>query len=318
MPLNSTRGAGSAKGFGFTSGGVVPVDFDYLVVAGGAGGAVGLGGGGGAGGMRSSFPGGTKVTINKKLTTITVGSGGSAVPMAGFTGATVASVKGQDSSIGTDIVSAGGGTFQYGDFDPGTPATNPTNQAIRNGGSGCGVTHQQNGPVGIGNTPPTSPAQGFPGGPGGGSFAGSGGGGAGGAGNNGVTPGNPSNAAGPGGPGASNSISDSPVTYSGGGGGGGYNSSGGSGGGGGGGAGGAENVGGTPGSTNTGGAGGSPGAGGNPGTGTSGGSGIIYLRIPSANAPVSLAVAPGTNTLTTLSPSGDKLATFTVSGTLTI
>jgi hypothetical protein len=318
MPLNSTRGAGSAKGFGFTTGGVKPADFDYLVVAGGAGGAIGLGGGGGAGGMRSSFPGGTKVTISKKITTISVASGGAAAPMAAFTGPTVATARGGDSSIGTDIVSAGGGTFQYADFDPTTPGTSPVNQAIRNGGSGSGVTHQQNGPVGIGNTPPVSPSQGFPGGPGGGSFGASGGGGAGGAGVNGATPGHPSNAAGPGGPGANNSISDTSVTYSGGGGGGGYNSQGGSGGPGGGGAGGAENVGGTPGGPNTGGAGGSPGAGGNPGTGTSGGSGIVYLRIPSANAPVSLAVAPGTNTLTTLSPSGDKLATFTVSGTLTI
>jgi hypothetical protein len=29
-------------------------------------------------------------------------------------------------------------------------------------------------------------------------------------------------------------------------------------------------------------------------------------------------VSPGTNSLATLSPSGDKLATFTVSGTLTL
>ena len=29
MPLLSTRGAGSARGFGF-SGGIKPVDFDYL------------------------------------------------------------------------------------------------------------------------------------------------------------------------------------------------------------------------------------------------------------------------------------------------
>jgi hypothetical protein len=317
MPLLGSRGAGSAKGFGLTAGGVKPVDFDYLVVAGGAGGSIGLGGGAGAGGMRSSFPGGTKVTINQKVTTITVGAGGAAVAM-NPTGPTVLSVKGQDSSIGATLISAGGGTFQYAGFDPATPDTNPVNQAIRDGGSGSGVTHQQSGPVGIGNTPPTSPPQGYPGGPGGGSFGASGGGGAGGTGNNGATPGNPSNAAGPGGSGASNSISDSSVTYAGGGGGGGYNSSGGSGGPGGGGSGGAENNGGTPGSVNTGGGAGSPGAGSNPGTGTSGGSGIIYLRIPAANAPVSLAVAPGTNTLTTLAPSGDKLATFTVSGTLTI
>jgi hypothetical protein len=83
MPIKSSRGAASAKGFGLTAGGGSPVEFDYLVVAGGGGGgsaqnpAGGHGGGGGAGGYRTSFPGGTKVKLNPKDYTITVGGGGS-------------------------------------------------------------------------------------------------------------------------------------------------------------------------------------------------------------------------------------------------
>ena len=49
-----------------------------------------------------------------------------------------------------------------------------------------------------------------------------------------------------------------------------------------------------------------------------GGSGIIIVRFPATTAPSSLAVAPGANSLATDSPSGDKIATFTVSGTLTV
>ena len=60
MPLLSTRGAGSARGFGF-GGGKKPLQVDYLVVAGGGGGSNFAGGG--AGGHRSSFPGGTKIEI---------------------------------------------------------------------------------------------------------------------------------------------------------------------------------------------------------------------------------------------------------------
>jgi hypothetical protein len=43
---------------------VCTCSFDYLVVAGGgAGGGPKTGGGGGAGGYRTSFPGGTKITL---------------------------------------------------------------------------------------------------------------------------------------------------------------------------------------------------------------------------------------------------------------
>ena len=45
-----------------------------------------------------------------------------------------------------------------------------------------------------------------------------------------------------------------------------------------------------------------------------GGSGIVIVKAPSS---ATLAVAPGTNTTGT-HPDGGKLATFTVSGTLTV
>ena len=52
MPINSTRGAASAKAFGFTAGSG-PIFANFLLVAGGAGGGHGYrGGGGGGGGMR--------------------------------------------------------------------------------------------------------------------------------------------------------------------------------------------------------------------------------------------------------------------------
>tara|TARA_R110000822_G_scaffold88654_1_gene205290 strand:+ start:187 stop:1059 length:873 start_codon:yes stop_codon:yes gene_type:complete len=290
MPLLGSRGAGSAKGFGFSGGGVAPVDFDYLVVAGGGAGQQPLGGGGGGGGHRSSFPGGTKITVNTKTTDITVGAGG----VGPFPGG-----HGVDSSVGAFLVSAGGGAMRSG--------TDPADSACRDGGSGAGQTHQQTAFTGLGNTPPVSPSQGYPGGPGGGSFGASGGGGAGAAGNNGTVPGNPTNNSGPGGSGASNSITGSSVTRAGGGGGGPYTAGGGSGGSGGGGS--AD----TAGSVNTGGGGGGPNPGGSP---VSGGSGIVYLRVPTALAPATMEISPGTNTITDVG--ADKLLTFTVSGTLTI
>ena len=75
MPLQSTRGAGSAKGFGLTSGSK-KFDVDYLVVAGGGGTNGNRSGGGGAGGYRTTFPGGTKITLSPGSTPITVGGGG--------------------------------------------------------------------------------------------------------------------------------------------------------------------------------------------------------------------------------------------------
>ena len=177
---------------------------DYLVVAGGAGGGKSDGGGGGAGGYRES-PG----TASGCYTTsplgaapavalpvaggpypITIGGGGAGYPPAGPVGGP--GVVGNPSTFSC-ITSAGGGTGSGG---PGPQAGGP-------GGSGGGSF----GPAaaGVGNDPPTNPAQGQPGGlgPGGGG----GGGGATVAGSTGPSP-----AAG--GAGATTCITGSPITKS--------------------------------------------------------------------------------------------------------
>ena len=68
--------------FNMPNSGPAPGQVDYLVVAGGGGGGGGpRAGGGGAGGYRTSFPGGTKLTITKGSSTpITVGGGGAGGP----------------------------------------------------------------------------------------------------------------------------------------------------------------------------------------------------------------------------------------------
>ena len=94
-------------GFGSGVGGSVPVDVDYLVVAGGGGGGGGGsadGGGAGAGGFRTSFPGGTKITVEAGDTAITVGAAGAGQSVNGQFGA-----KGGNSIIASLITSLGGG-----------------------------------------------------------------------------------------------------------------------------------------------------------------------------------------------------------------
>jgi hypothetical protein len=73
-------------------------------------------------------------------------------------------------------------------------------------------------------------------------------------------------------------------------------------------------IGGSDGTVNTGGGGG---GGGQTTPSKSGGSGIVIVRAP---GPSNLSASPGTNTVTTLpAPAGGcKVATFTVSGTLTV
>jgi len=306
MPILVTRGAGSAKGFGLTAGGGPPVEFDYLVVAGGGGGgsavnpAGGHGGAGGAGGVRTSFPGGTKISLKPDVYTITVGSGGT----GGMSPGTVPSTQGQ-ASVVSNITSAGGGRGAYaGEGDPASP------NSILDGGSGGGMYYSG---YGFGNVPPTSPPQGNNGWSlqGMTSNGGAGGGGAGGAAATSYGP----QTGGPGGSGAVSNIDGNPVTYGGGGGGGVYGmgwsgGSGGPGGGGPGGGGGNPGPAATPGSTNTGGGGG---GGGQQQPGGQGGSGKIILR----GAPTDkFSVAPGTNTVQT-NPTF-KLAIFNVSGTLTV
>ena len=175
-------------------------DVEYLVVGGGGGGGTGTDapgygrGAGGAGGYRTNF-GGTVITFTPGITyTATIGGGGAA------------STNGVDSSLAgsdiTNIVSAGGGS-----------GTNAAGQA---GGSGGGGT--QSGAGGAGNTPSTSPAQGFAGGSAAGMDQAAGGGGASEVGESVSTP---SGDGGDGGDGAANAITGTSITYAGGGGGGG-------------------------------------------------------------------------------------------------
>jgi len=223
MPLNSTRGAGSAKGFGFTAGSAGPfvsatggtvltcgdykihvftgpgsfvvssagkptgsTTVEYLVVGGGGGGGV-YGGGGGAGGFRQSYPnpatGGFPITATSFP--ITVGAGGVDCQPPQDTG-----IPGNNSIFST-ITSAGGGG--------GRGYEAPTGGNGGSGGGGGASTVIPSNPGGSGNTPPVSPSQGNPGGTGnfGPRRSGGGGGGASTAGSAGPS----SGPAGPGGPG---------------------------------------------------------------------------------------------------------------------
>ena len=114
-------------------------------------------------------------------------------------------------------------------------------------------------------------------------------------------------------PGKANTITNSSVTYAGGGAGGNYPNGSSSGGAGGGGSSGPGVC--NAGTDNTGGGGGAGFS--NTGSGGAGGSGIVVVRFPGSTC---AAVAPGTNSIATLpSPAGGcKVASFTVSGTLTI
>ncbi len=289
---------------------------DYLVVGGGGSGGSQSGGGAGAGGYRASGYGpaplqGSVAKITPGDYTITVGAGG-----AGKGGpAHPVSPSEQPGSQGTDSVfdtitatGGGAGVHQLTDMPNGR------------GGSGGGGTCNSGSFSEIdanGNTPPTDPVQGHPGGRGALlSPGGSGGGGGGGATVKGTAASGGS--AGAGGAGAPNNINGSCTTYAGGGGGA-YDSRnpgtgpgpGGAGGGTAGvGSGNSANAG-----ANTGGGsgGGNYGPGGTGGSGN-GGSGIVIVRGPSSTT---FSVAPGTNSTST-HPGGDKLATFTVSGTLTV
>ena len=180
---------------------------EYLVVAGGGSGggttgsADGSGGGGGAGGYRS-------VTLTVTPGTaygVTVGAGG----VAGSPGGT--DMQGADSVFST-ITSAGGGAGGGGAW-PGPQS----GVAGGSGGGGMGwYTTTYNG--GAGNTPATSPSQGFAGGnnpvAGGPEYAqGSGGGGSSGRGVDGSTASGTNSTFAGGGAGTTNNITGSYVTY---------------------------------------------------------------------------------------------------------
>ena len=198
---------------------------DYLVVAGGGGGGSSVpgyyaGGGGGAGGFRESVPSPAAWTASPIANpgnarpvivqgySIVVGGGG-----AGGAGpGSCSGVQGSTSTF-SDIDSAGGGS---GGKSTGGPGGAEAGGSGGSGGAGGGNNPGATG--GAGNTPPTSPAQGFIGGGGsgsptapapGGSGVGGGGGGALGQGLD-ATPGYGM----AGGPGATTCISGSPLTKS--------------------------------------------------------------------------------------------------------
>ena len=272
----------------------------YVVVAGGAGGGLAnvpsggysSGGGGGAGGYRetkspvtpytaSPLDGyatpGNRITVTATPYPITVGGGG-----GGSSSFVTPGISGGLSTFDS-ITSAGGG----GGASQQAPA-----QGVA-GGSGGGGAYQAE-TAGVGNTPPTTPAQGFPGGdsnaPGCYPTRGANGGGGGGA----TADGGDTVAAkgGDGGAGATSSIDGTPTARAGGGGGGAYicspaglsgSGAGGTGGGGPGGcsAGSLNTAPGSAGTQYTGGGGGggsTKGPDSGPSTGGGGGSGIVIIR----------------------------------------
>jgi len=291
MPLIGTFGAGSAKGFGLTSGGGVPFDVQYLVVAGGGSGGLQAAGGAGAGGYRlntGETSGGQSSSeaalelITGEEYSIVIGAGGVSAPPGPSYPITTPPTPGTDSTF-ADITSTAGGTA--GGYDGGTTSPDVFGQ----GGSGAA-----NSP---GTLFPGIAGQGSAGGnfihtgPG---YAGGGGGGAGGAGNNGGANG------GTGGVGLESDITGSNVFRAGGGGGGSRpGASGGSGGNGGGGAGTTSSPSfATPGTVNTGGGGGGEGySQGGHGGGGSGGSGFVAIKVPdSITATFSAGVTSSLNT----------------------
>ena len=183
----------------------------HLVVGGGAGGGARHGGGGGAGGFREvknpvtpyaaspldGYPSApNRVTVTAQAYPITVGGAGSGQP-----GGCVSATKGGVSTFST-VTSAGGG-IGAGIADNGPQ---PPNMDGGSGGGGVGYTNAANGD---GNTPPTTPAQGFNGGQGycNPHYSGGGGGGATAVGANAT-----SSNGGNGGAGATTSITGSAVT----------------------------------------------------------------------------------------------------------
>jgi len=257
---------------------------EYLVVAGAAGGSSDWGGGSGAGGMRTRSISPSAHPINAPAN-LPVSAQGYPITVGG-----AGTIGGQNelggngsNSIFSTITSAGGGR-----------AGNEGNSKTGNDGGSGGGGGTNTGTGGSGNTPPVSPAQGFPGGNNPNNTTGytPGGGGAGGAGEGCATGSVPGGAGGIGayvvdgfiGPTAPSYGTSGPVSntrYFAGGGGGAAGSSprvGGVGGSGGGGTGGVAGGKGSDGAPNTGGGGGggSGNESSNPGSG--GGSGVVMIR----------------------------------------
>ena len=215
-PAPATSSCGTAKA-------------DYLVLAGGGGGAVDTysntrgGGGGGAGGYRLSActysePAGRanacgSLTLSVQSYPIVVGGGGTAGTYPVPSCAAASGAKGVDSTFST-ITSAGGGGGQ-GHGPTGTGPMPQTQGGSGGGFQGEGTPTPTHPTGGKGNTPPTSPVQGFNAGNAYGSpnFTYGGGGGAGAVGGNAPGPNG-----GTGGVGSPGTITGSAVNYGGGGG----------------------------------------------------------------------------------------------------
>lgn len=265
-----------------------------LVVAGG-GGSGGYGGAGGAGGVIQ----GTVTLVSGTNYSVTVGAGGTAAVNRNS-----AATNGGD-SVFAYIRATGGGK---GGSDNSNASYVASVMDGGSGGSGGGTSYAYVGTavVGSGNTPSTTPAQGYGGATGGSStnsFGGAGGG-AGAAAGSFTGP----LAAGNGGIGISSSITGS-ATYYGGGGGGSCSSASGTGGTGGlgGGGDGAKSTGGVAGTVNTGG-----GAGGGWTVAAAGGSGVVIVSILTAYY---TGTTTGTPTITT--NGAYTVMKFTASGTYT-
>ena len=278
----------------------------YLVVGGGGGGGSTWtpnrtsGAGGGAGGYRTNY-GGAAYTLGSGITyTITVGTGGAGATLTGTTGTGGNNSSFTGSDI-TDVTATGGG---------GGGSSNGSGGG--NGGSGGGSSNGTS--AGSGNTPSTTPAQGFNGGGNDGSgpnYGAGGGGGASEVGGAGTGP-----VAGDGGDGNSNSITGSAVIYAGGGGGGTYNGgtvgSGGTGGGGNAGSASSPGAVGGNGTDGLGGGGGGASYNGTDFAGGDGGNGVVIIRL--ATSEYNQSTVTGTHT--TAVDGTDTIITWTASGTL--
>jgi len=274
----------------------------YLVAGGGGGGGSTYspnttnGAGGGAGGYLTNY-GGSAYTLGTGITyTITVGTGGAGATLTGTTGTGGNNSSFTGSDI-TDVTATGGG---------GGGSSNGSSG--QSGGSGGGGTNGTS--AGSGNSPSTTPAQGFAGGTGGASinYGGGGGGGASEVGNNGTN-----TVGGDGGDGNSNSITGSAVIYAGGGGGGTYNGgTAGSGGTGGGGNAGSTSSPGAVGGNGTDGLGGGGGGASYNGThfeGGDGGNGVVIVRLSTSDYNSTTV----TGTHTTAVDGSDTIITWTAS-----
>jgi len=322
MPLNSTRGAGSAKGFGLTAGAAkFSGNIDILVVAGGGGGANLYNAGGGGGGGVVLYPS-LSVIGGLASVPITVGAGGNreqngfdsvfgypSTPLTAKGGGT--SNPGPSAGVPGGSGGGAGGANQYfpAPSQPGGTATQPTQP----GASGTYGYGSNGGPADS-----NLPVAGSGGGGGATSAGGQGNNSGGGNGGDGLNVA-PTFGAGPQPFYAADVSGNGPTStgiFAGGGGGCVYQASTSLGGPGGGGRGGSQagNQA-LAGVVNSGGGGGGIERVncGNPPAAGLGGSGRVLVRIP---ATATVSVAPGSNTVVT-TPTG-KVANFTVTGTLTI